>query len=174
MSDPLIIDKSFLHDGVLIIAAITMLVAALSDIKKLIISNRLCLFLAGLFPLYVLTAPHEVMWMHHVLIAGTVFVIGFAMFAMNFLGGGDVKMLAAVSLWAGPKMIATLLLFTSFAGGLLALAFAVAALYRSRVLKVEAKTETNEVIPWHKTPVPYGVAIACGGVTALFLMSQAV
>ncbi len=174
MSDPLIIDKSFLHDGVLIIAAIAMLVAALSDIKKLIISNRICLFLVGLFPLYVLTAPHEIMWLHHVLIAGAVLVIGFAMFTMNFLGGGDVKMLAAVSLWAGPKMIATLLLFTSFAGGLLALAFAVAALYRSRILKIEAKTETNELIPWHKTPVPYGVAIACGGVTALFMMSQAV
>ncbi|MBY0427791.1 MAG: prepilin peptidase [Alphaproteobacteria bacterium] len=174
MSDLLIIDKSLFHDGVLIIAAVTMLIAALSDIKKLIISNRLCLFLAALFPLYVLTAPHEIMWLHHVLIAGTVLVIGFAMFAMNFLGGGDVKMLAAASLWAGPKMIATLLLFTSFAGGLLALGFAVAALYRARVLKIEAKSETNEVIPWHKTPVPYGVAIACGGVTALFMMAQAV
>ncbi len=174
MSDPLIIDKALFHDGVLIIAAVTMLVAALSDIKKLIISNRLCLFLAALFPLYVWTAPHEIMWVHHLLIAGTVLIIGFAMFAMNFLGGGDVKMLAAASLWAGPKMIATLLLFTSFAGGLLALGFAVAALYRSRVLKIETKSENNEIIPWHKTPVPYGVAIACGGVTALFMMAQAV
>lgn len=174
MSDPLIIDKSLFHDGVLIIAAVTMLVAALSDIKKLIISNRLCLFLAALFPLYVITAPHEVMWLHHVLIGAAVLVIGFAMFAMNFLGGGDVKMLAAASLWAGPKMIATLLVFTSFAGGLLALAFAAAALYRAYVLKVETRSETNEIIPWHKTPVPYGVAIACGGVTALFMMAQAV
>jgi prepilin peptidase CpaA len=105
-----------------------------------------------------------------------VLTIGFAMFAMNFLGGGDVKMLAAASLWAGPKMIATLLLFTSFAGGILALVFAMAALYRAKKMRHEPKSETEiqADIPWHKTPVPYGVAIACGGVTALFLMAQAV
>ncbi|NDE89685.1 MAG: hypothetical protein EB059_00880 [Alphaproteobacteria bacterium] len=169
----MIIDKNFFHDGILIIAAITMLIAALSDIKKLIISNRLCLFLVGLFPFYVLTAPHEVMWVQHVMIAAVVLIIGFAMFAMNFLGGGDVKMLAAVSLWAGPKMIATLLLFTSFAGGILALAFAAAALWRARRMMKE-HIENPDEIPWHKIPVPYGVAIACGGVTSLFLMAQAI
>lgn len=172
MTEPLMIDKSFLHDGVMIIAALTMMAAAISDFKRLIISNRICLFLVALFPLFVLTAPVEVDWINHALIAAIVLTIGFAMFALNFLGGGDVKMLAAASLWVGPKLIATLLVFTSIAGGLLALGFAAVALWRARKAY---KTDTQgPELAWHKTPVPYGVAIACGGVTALFIMAQAV
>jgi prepilin peptidase CpaA len=170
--DSFVIDKAFLHDGVMMVAALTMIVAALSDFKKLIISNRLCLFLAALFPLFVLTAPHDIAWTQHLMIAGIVLVIGIGMFAMNLLGGGDVKMLAAAALWVGPKMIATLLLFTTFAGGILAFGFACVAFWRAR--KAYKENTSDEVLSWYKSPVPYGVAIACGGVTALFMMAQAV
>lgn len=176
MGPDFIIDKNFLHDGVMIIAALTMIAAAISDFKKLIISNRICLFLVALFPLFVLTAPVEVDWLHHLLIAAVVLTIGFAMFALNLLGGGDAKMLAAASLWVGPKLIATLLVFTTLAGGMLALGYAAAALWRAR-RSYKAKSpeqEGQQELPWHRTPVPYGVAIACGGVTALFIMAQAV
>jgi prepilin peptidase CpaA len=169
MVDPLIISKSVIHDSALFLAVVALVMAALSDIKKLTISNRLCLVLAALFPIYVLTSPHDIMWVQHLLIAGVVLAIGFGLFAMNVLGGGDVKLLAAASLWAGPHMIGMLLFFTAFAGGLLALVLAAIALYRVRMLNLVAVSETNEVIPWYKISVPYGVAIACGGVVALLM-----
>lgn len=162
-------DKNLIHDGTLIFAALIMLAAALSDAKKLIISNRLCLLLAALFPLYVITAPHEMDWLQNVAVAGVVLLIGFAMFALGLLGGGDVKMLAAAALWAGPKLIATLLVYTTLAGGILALVFACAALVRGLM----NKTDSFGAVPWHKTPVPYGLAIACGGVSALYMLAQA-
>lgn len=166
-------ESSFFHQGALVLAALIMLAAALSDARRLVISNRLCLCLVALFPLYVMTAPHEIDWLQNVAVAGAVLLVGFAMFALNLLGGGDVKMLAATALWAGPKLIATLLVYTSFAGGILAMVFAGAALVRAFWKKNEQSPGCPDVVPWHKTPVPYGLAIACGGVSALYILAQA-
>lgn len=161
--------KLFLHNGSLMCAAFILLAAALHDVKAFKISNRFSLALIALFPLYVLTAPQEIAWMQHVAVAGIVFLIGFAMFALGAFGGGDVKMLAVAALWAGPKMVATLMVITTMAGGVLALVFAVAALLRAGFGRQHHEEGHR---PWHKAPVPYGVAIACGGIAALVMMAQ--
>ena len=160
--------QDIVHYLSLLTAAGIMLAAAISDAKRLIISNRLCLMLVALFPVYILSSPHSIDWQHHVMVAGIVLMIGFAMFAVHFLGGGDVKMLAAAALWAGPKLIATLLVYTTIAGGILALIFAGSVFVKQVILKKQSQTS----YPWHKTPVPYGLAIACGGVSALVMMAQ--
>lgn len=162
-----LIDKSFVHDSAIVFAALIMLAAALSDFKNLRISNKLCLALAGLFPIYVLTSATEIGWIQHVGIATLVLGIGFGLFALRLIGGGDIKMLSAAALWAGPKLIATLLIYTTLAGGVLAIAFASAALIRA-LLKHQSLTDGA----WHKAPVPYGVAIACGGICALVTLAQ--
>lgn len=167
LNNHFLIDKTFIHESALVFAALIMLAAALSDFKNLRISNKLCLALAGLFPLYVLTAPHEMAWIQHVGIAALVLVMGFGLFAMRLIGGGDIKMLSAAALWAGPKLIATLLIYTTLAGGALAIAFATAALLRA-LMKHQSLTDGA----WHKAPVPYGVAIACGGICALVTLAQ--
>jgi prepilin peptidase CpaA len=64
------------------------------------------------------------------------------------MGGGDVKMLAALALWLPPLALMKLLVVMSIAGGVLTVAMAV----RHRVSRAE-----------HKLEVPYGVAIAFGG-----------
>ncbi len=169
MFDAFLIDRNFIHDAALVFAAFILLAAAVSDLKQLKISNKLCIALAALFPLYVLTAPGEIAWLHHAAIAALVFIIGFALFALRLIGAGDIKMLTAAALWAGPKLIATLLIYTSLAGGLLAIGFAAAALFRAMLKKQQANEGD---VPWHKAPVPYGVAIACGGISALVMLAQ--
>lgn len=171
MFDNLILSKNFFHEGAIVFAALVMLIAALNDVRTYRISNGLCLALAGFFPLFVLTAPHEVYWTQHLLVAGAVLLVGFSMFALGLLGAGDVKMLTATALWAGPKLIATLLVITTIAGGLLAAAFAGAALWHKYAGRKNMGEKELESGPWHKTPVPYGVAIACGGVSALLMMA---
>jgi prepilin peptidase CpaA len=165
-------DKALLRDVALACAAFFMLAGAFSDLRKLKIPNLLCLLLAVLFPVYVLVSPQEVAWAQHLMVAGIVLLIGFAMFTVKLLGAGDVKMLAAAALWVGPKLIATFLFITTIAGGVLAAVFVLAAVWRHMVTKKEALGEDMESLcPWHKTPVPYGVAIACGGVSALMVMA---
>ncbi len=76
----------------------------------------------------------------------------FALFALAFrfgmMGGGDVKLVAAVALWLPLGAVVKLLLVMSIAGGLLTLAM----MARQRIARQQDKPE-----------VPYGVAIAFGG-----------
>jgi prepilin peptidase CpaA len=49
----------------------------------------------------------------------------FPMFALRGMGGGDVKLLAAVGAWVGPGNVVFVALATSVAGGLMALTVAI-------------------------------------------------
>ena len=77
-----------------------------------------------------------------------VFVLFALLFGLGFMGGGDVKMIGALALWLPAGAVLNLLIVMSIAGGLLTLAM----LIRSRLRKAEGQIE-----------VPYGVAIAFGG-----------
>jgi prepilin peptidase CpaA len=64
------------------------------------------------------------------------------------MGGGDVKMVAAIALWLPLGAVLKLLVIMSLAGGVLTIAM----LIRHRVARSENALE-----------IPYGVAIALGG-----------
>jgi prepilin peptidase CpaA len=68
------------------------------------------------------------------------------------MGGGDVKLAAALALWFSPASTLKFLLLMSLAGGVLTLG--VIALHRLK--RREGKPE-----------IPYGVAIAFGGLVIL-------
>jgi prepilin peptidase CpaA len=72
---------------------------------------------AGFALLYL--EPMTVIW--HVLVALAVFSVTTAFFAINWIGGGDVKLLTATALWAGPQHVASLLLIMSALGFVLAM-----------------------------------------------------
>ena len=76
----------------------------------------------------------------------------FALFAIAFrfgaMGGGDVKMLAAIALWLPFAEIVKLLAIMSIAGGVLTVAMVAA----HRLSKAAGRPE-----------IPYGIAIAFGG-----------
>ena len=83
--------------------------------------------------------------------AVAVFLIGAAAFRFGVLGGGDVKLLAAGTLWLGAAQAPAFLAMTVLAGGLLALFFIALQLVSRR------GGRTAPVLP-------YGVAIAAGGI----------
>lgn len=87
-------------------------------------------------------------------VAALVFAAFAGMFALGAMGGGDVKLLAALALWLPWPAVLTLLVIMSLAGGALTLAM----LIRKRLARSEARLE-----------IPYGVAIAFGG---LWLISE--
>lgn len=141
--------------------------AAAGDARRLLIPNRLVIGIVALYPVFVLAAPGNVAWLPAIGIGLAAFAIGALLFACGCAGGGDVKLLAAVALWAGPDLIAPLLIVTAFAGGLVAIAVSrpVRALIR-RLSPMPTGTVqgTAAVLPALTSgPVPYGIAIACGG-----------
>src|SRR3954451_7353674 len=129
--------------------AALLVVAAVIDARTFTISNRLNLTVAVLAPLYWLSvalSPWPGVAIQ--LAAGaTVFAVLAAAFYAGMMGGGDVKLAAALALWFSPASTIKFLVFMSLAGGVLTLA--VLAWHRAK--RREGRPE-----------IPYGVAIACG------------
>jgi len=81
-------------------------------------------------------------------VAIAVFALFAAAFALGMMGGGDVKLLAALALWLPPGGVMFLLVAMSLAGGVLTI-----AMWARHKLKRSS----------HTLEIPYGVAIAFGG-----------
>lgn len=146
----------------LVLAAGLTVAAALSDLRRLRIPNRLCGLIAGLYPVYGLSLSVTPPWMAAALVAVAVLAVGFALFAVGFFGGGDVKLLAALALWSGTTGILPLLAITAVAGGLMALIAASPLKY----LTALASEKCGNLILRDALlagRLPYGLAIAAGG-----------
>ncbi|GAB6053820.1 prepilin peptidase [Magnetospira thiophila] len=98
-----------------------VLVAAGHDVSRYRIPNWISVAVLVLYPVHVWLSVSPVDWVWSLAVAGGVFAVGFALFAFGLLGGGDVKLLVAASLWAGPPLILDLLVVTALAGGVMAL-----------------------------------------------------
>lgn len=128
--------------------------AALSDYRTFRIPNAIPLAVVAIYPAYVLSAPLPVDWIMGLAVGGAVLLVTALFFAFGKMGGGDVKLLSAAALWAGPEMILPLLLVMALAGGAVS-ATKMAWLYFGRA------DGGCSSIPG--TQVPYGIAIAAGG-----------
>ena len=130
--------------------ALLLVVAAVIDVRTFTISNRLNLAVALLAPLF-WWSVHLPLWPDvglQIAVAAGVFVLLAVAFYAGMMGGGDVKLAAALALWFSPETTLTFLIYMSIAGGVLTVV--VMVLHRAR--KKAGKPE-----------VPYGVAIAIGG-----------
>jgi prepilin peptidase CpaA len=135
--------------------------AALSDIREFRIPNKISLALLALYPLYVLSSPVPVAWLMALAIGSLIFVAGLTLFFCGLVGGGDVKFLAVVSLWAGASLTLKLLVVMGLAGGVLGVA-ALGILYirRYRATGIAGVIVPDTTVAAPK--LPYGVAIAAG------------
>lgn len=92
------------------------------------------------------------------------------LFRFGWLGGGDVKLAAAVFLWSGPAHAARVLFMISVSGSMIGLlVLAVGALSRRSAL---AQRRLAWLAP--ERGVPYGIALALGGALALALAPGAI
>ncbi len=98
-----------------------LLAAGWSDVLNLRIPNVIPLAILLLFALELLLGGRVQDPLGHLqamllALAGLV-----PLFALNMLGGGDVKLLAAVALWLGMSKLAALLILVGIAGGAFAI-----------------------------------------------------
>lgn len=141
-------------EALLATLALLLLIAAVIDVRTFTISNRLNLAVASLAPLYwwSIGLPLGTEIAVQLAVATGVFLLLAAAFWIGMMGGGDVKLAAALSLWFPPAGTVKFLVIMSIAGGLLTLGVMAAHKLRGAVGKPE---------------VPYGVAIAFGGLAIL-------
>ncbi len=152
------------HIAVLVAAAALLVAAAVNDARHYRIPNIICAGLLVLFPVFAATAPHPIEWDQHLMVFALVLIAGFVMYIGDLAGAGDIKLMAATSLWAGPHFISVFLIMTAFAGGLVALTMALITYTRN--------FSGKQAVALGKVPIPYGIAIAIGGLSILYLLSQ--
>jgi prepilin peptidase CpaA len=145
--------------------------AVVADFRSLLIPNWIVVTLGAAFAVFaaLYLEPMTVIW--HVVVALAVFCLAAAFFAVNWIGGGDVKLLTAIALWAGPQHVANLLLMMSALGFVLAMVL------------MGLRTHGTFIVPWlpdnmflnrlqtlaKQGQCPYGVAI---GVAALIAVGN--
>lgn len=137
----------YLSLGLLGLLACLLVTAAVTDLRSRIISNRLNLVIALLAPLYWWASglsPWPDMALQLALGIAT-FALFAGLFALGMMGGGDVKMLAALALWFPWPVLMTLLVVMALLGG----AVTLVTVLHHRIGRREGQPE-----------VPYGVAIA--------------
>jgi prepilin peptidase CpaA len=150
--------------------AALMLMAAFEDLRRLMIPNALTLSLGVLWPLYIVAAPTLFGVLGSLVCAVVVFLVGALCFSRGYLGGGDVKLLAVATLWAGPAATVPFLVLTGVFGGMLALFLLIPAgghvmtLARAKFGPADTTATVTAAIP-----VPYGIAIAAAAMTTIFL-----
>ena len=107
-------------------------------------------------------------WLQHGLVALLAFVVLLALFAAGAMGGGDVKLGTAVFGWAGTQAAWPALFITSVAGLVLALVgLAVDFCCRRWPPKRRGFAHRWADAISARRGVPYGVALALGGIAAL-------
>jgi prepilin peptidase CpaA len=137
---------------------LTLIAAAIEDASRLRISNIACL--AVLIEAVIAIALEGFspgLWQNAVALA-CVLAAGTLVFSAGLLGGGDVKLLAALAFWLDLPHLPWLVAAVFIAGGIVALVYIGAGLATSAVRGVRRKDRR----------VPYGIAIAAG---ALFVFA---
>lgn len=132
---------------------LTLIAAAISDLRSFRIPNYLPGILISLFSVKtVIVGVDASLWenLFHFLAA---LIIGMGLFSRGWIGGGDAKLYAAVALWFNWTGAAALLFATSVAGVLLAIGFVTARMLGLR-----------KNVPKDDRRIPYGVAIAAGAI----------
>lgn len=127
-----------------------LVVAARGDWLRRDIPNLLNATIAAMAPLYWWAAGYA-LWPDIAIILGLallLLVIFAGAFAIGAMGGGDVKMIAALALWMAPVQLPQFLIVMAIAGGVLTFAM----LAHHRLTDRPGKPE-----------IPYGIAIAIGG-----------
>jgi prepilin peptidase CpaA len=135
-----------------------LLMACITDLRNYTIPNWISFAIVAFYVPVAVTLPLDIALLHFTAFA-VVFIGGFLLFTIGMLGGGDAKLLAAVSLWVGwgiPlfQLVAVVAVF----GGILAVLLL--GLRTSGVVAVINGYGFQPAVLDPKKGVPYAVAIA--------------
>lgn len=145
---------TYVHYGLLIALAIALVFAAFTDIRSRQISNKLNLAIAIGAPLFWWSSGLS-LWPDVAIqlgVAFAAFAVLAGLFALGMMGGGDVKLLTALALWIAPTPFLQLLIIMALAGGVLTIVMGAWHFLRQQK---------------ERLAIPYGVAIAFGGLWVL-------
>lgn len=133
--------------------------AAASDLVTMTISNRVSLLLVAGFGVLSIMLPLPLAVLGgHLAAASIVLAVGFVLFALGWIGGGDAKLAAAISLWFGFEHTLDFAFVSAIFGGLLTLLI---VLTRGTNLPLAVhRVEWLERVLSGRKGIPYGIALS--------------
>ena len=151
-----------------ILAILLLLYVATIDVATRLIPNEICLALALLGIVGQLANPMQIA--QSLIVALILFLLLFALYIKKCMGGGDVKLLVALAIGLPLAGVIQLVTITALAGGVLAVVHVIMRLLPNPALAPAGSSLVRRVYAierWRhlrRAPLPYGVAIVCGGI----------
>jgi prepilin peptidase CpaA len=155
-----------------VLEILLLLYVATIDVATRLIPNEICVALALLGIAGQLASPMQIG--QSLIVAVILFLLLLMIYARGWIGGGDVKLLVALAIGLPLTGVVQLLTITALAGGVLAMVHVMMRLLPSPRLAPAGSSLARRVYAierWRHlrhAPLPYGVAIACGGIWTVF------
>ena len=143
--------------------AALLVAAAIEDAVRMKISNVLSFAVFAAAIVAMILGGFELALWRNALVFAALLGVGTLLFGTGKMGGGDVKLLAAVGLWCNLKAALTLLPMVFIMGGLLAL-----LVLAARTIAPEG-AGARVILLKPGSGIPYGIAIAAGSLITLAL-----
>lgn len=135
-----------------------MLTTLWLDVTRYTIPNWLVVSLLALYPVAVQLNPHPIDWQMALAGMAIVFAVGFFVFSLRFMGGGDIKLITVLALWVGWEKLADFAILFALIGGVFSLVVFILRKLQP-YLPWKQKFKTPKLLQ-KDAPIPYGVAIA--------------
>jgi prepilin peptidase CpaA len=153
--------EDILQTTILLLGVALFVIAAYGDIKTHRIPNLLVASVAILGVLRLIVIGDLNAAIQTVTTSVIVLIIVFMLFWRNFVGGGDAKLIAATALLVGSHGLFNFFVLMSLCG--LSVTIVVLVTQRSSVVV----PSDEKPVPKSRLAIPYGVAIAGGGIVTL-------
>ncbi len=140
------------------LAGAMLLIAAFWDIRRFEIPDSLSIAILALAVAFGFTQP-DFPWLWHGASFLAMFAAGALLFALGWMGGGDIKLMTAAAAWTTLKGLPAMLAAILLAGGVLALLLLAARAVARR------SASGQQALPGplrDGAPLPYAIAIAGG------------
>jgi prepilin peptidase CpaA len=176
-----------LFNTVSAVVGVVFLLAALLDFLYYRLPNKLFYVIFYLFPIYIILSFKFHLVSNYLVFVGSL-LVGFGLFATALIGGGDAKLLAAVSLWMGWNNLVPFVLWMLILGGVTSGAYllfprhiyhltaqARRLIQKHPILKKSVRflvsdvdvIEGEVIALQNKRMIPYGICIAGAGLIIL-------
>jgi prepilin peptidase CpaA len=146
---------------------VPLIAALVSDLRSLRIPNWVSLALIAGFLIHAWLLGGAVDLRGNLIAAGIAFAVTFCLYIFGWFGAGDVKLLTAVTLWAGSPHAARLVLIVALAGG----AIALLVMLTRWTLRIHPKAQRylpRQVKQWARHGVfPYSIPIVIAAISLL-------